>query len=596
MAQRTHLLKATAASNSPRAVTETSSALGAETRPAAIGWAKVIRGAFPVALFLLGTALLLIQLGAHPAYAYNWESYTSWRFFAWWDNPSTSILDINDGLMTDSGDSPLVVPIIWLSFKILGVGLLAMRLPVALVTAASLPLTWIVGRRLVGERAAVLAAVLLSLLPSYLIYGRTATTVGISLVPALITIYLLIRALQEPRRAKWLVLLQLMLILNSFAYSPIRFLWPISVALFLVEIPFRREVRRRLALGLLITVFTLPLVLAVIESDRGFNPIATVGDYYYARGEQVFAWADDPEQYAYFLEPTNEEAAAGRLHGSEEELAWRLIKKNAGDFTNLLLDRDTAPAITQFWNPHGRLYFGFLVPFFLIGLVRSLLNVFRRTEDRVLLACSWGFSLPLLLTSQVHIGRLIYALPFICLFVASGLLWIVDFTLARRRDFQPRWLPAVVTSTAALLLVVATARASWVDYRNEPPPIRDERIIAQLAASANEIAGSGGNAVLVRADDNPETEAITVSTYRIGLDNRYQFVNLRALTPFPTGNGKSAVIYGVVLPLLDKPDRIPAYCSNTYFVDPEIMPDYREKTSGASSDCGHPLRTEALVT
>src|SRR5215211_5990227 len=67
--------------------------------------------ALPTALLLLGTALLLVRLGQHPDYAYNWESYTSWRIFAWWDNPSTSIFELNDGLMTDSGASPLLAPI-----------------------------------------------------------------------------------------------------------------------------------------------------------------------------------------------------------------------------------------------------------------------------------------------------------------------------------------------------------------------------------------------------------------------------------------------------------------------------------------------------
>src|SRR5215211_3810390 len=144
--------------------------------PAIARWQSLV---LPTVLFLFGVALLLFRLGQHPNYAYNWESYTSWRFFTWWDNPSTSIFELNDGLMTDSGASPLIAPIVWVGFKALGVSILAMRLPVALVTALALPLTWVVGRRLVGDRAAVLAAVMLGLLPSFLIYGRTATNVGI---------------------------------------------------------------------------------------------------------------------------------------------------------------------------------------------------------------------------------------------------------------------------------------------------------------------------------------------------------------------------------------------------------------------------------
>jgi 4-amino-4-deoxy-L-arabinose transferase-like glycosyltransferase len=566
-----------------------------EAKHRALDRATILNYAIPVILLSFALALLLVRLGQHPAYAYNWESYTSWRFFSWWDNPSTSIFELNDGLMTDSGASPLLAPIIWLSFKVFGVGLFAMRIPVALVTAMALPLTWVVGRRLVGDRAAVLAAVLLGLLPSFLIYGRTATNVGISLVPFLITVYLLIRTLKEPHRSQWLALLQLMLVLNSYAYSPIRFLWPISIALFVAELIFQRDARRRLAIGLLVTIVTLPLVLAFIEPEHEYNPLAAIGDYYYARGEQVFAWDGDPELYKFFLEPTTEEVVKGQLLGSEEELAWRLVKKNGRSLTNLLLDRDTEPAIIQFWNPHGRLYFGFLAPFFLLGLLQSLWNVRRRTEDRVLQGCVWGFSLPLLLTSQIHIGRLVFVLPFVCFFVASGLFWLVDFFIVRWRNLLPRSLPATIAAGAAVLLVVATARASWVDYRDALLPTRDERIISQLSANAGEIAASGGNAVLIRAGDNPETEAITVSTYRLRLDDTYRFVNLRTAIPERTDAGKPAIFFGLLLPFLDNPESVPSFCENTYFVDPELVQQFKDQTSDDAGRCGHTVRYVELV-
>jgi 4-amino-4-deoxy-L-arabinose transferase-like glycosyltransferase len=597
MAQPTRQVQASSADHSVRhplvtSQTETKAELDRAKPVVAVTWQS---NAIPIGLFLFAATLLLFKLGKHPDYAYNWESYTTWRFFAWWDNPSTSIFELNDGLMTDSGSSPFVAPLIWIGFKLLGVGLLALRLPGALAVATVLPLTWVVGRRLVGERAALLGAFLLGLLPAFLLYGRTATNVAISLVPALITIYVLIRALKEPRRLQWLALLQLMFVLNSYSYSPIRFLWPISIALFATEVLFQPKVRRRLALGLLVTVATLPLVLAFIDPATEFNPASAVGDYFHARGEQVFAWDGDPELYKFYLEPTREEVIMGRLLGSEQDLAWRLVKRNATSFTNLLLDRDTTPAIIDFWNPHGRLYFVFLVPFFLLGVAKSLWKLFRRTEDRVLQACMWGFSLPLLLTSQVHIGRLIYILPLVCLFTASGLFWLVDVVVARWRHPRIRRLPSIAMAATALLLLVATARASWSDYRDAPPPVRDERIIAQLKAGAGEIAASNGNAVLVRAGDNHEVEAINVSTYRLQLDDTYQFVDIGAGQTVEVDDGKPALLYGLVLRLLDNPDAVPSFCENTYYVDSEVLSQFSTKTSDAMTRCGHPVRYVELA-
>src|SRR3954453_23199441 len=55
------------------------------------------------ALFIFSAALLVFKLGQHPAFVYNWESYNSFRFFPWWDHPSTVIFHVNEGLMSDAG-------------------------------------------------------------------------------------------------------------------------------------------------------------------------------------------------------------------------------------------------------------------------------------------------------------------------------------------------------------------------------------------------------------------------------------------------------------------------------------------------------------
>jgi 4-amino-4-deoxy-L-arabinose transferase-like glycosyltransferase len=146
-------------------------------------------------LYLLALALLLFRLDSHPAYPHNWEHYTVWRLLDFRERPTLSVLRFDDGLMTDSGQSPLIVFPVWVASMVGLDWLIAMRLPVVLLSALAVPLLWIVGRRLIEEPAALLAAVLLALSPVFLLYGRTATTVGLSLVPALLTVYVLTRML-----------------------------------------------------------------------------------------------------------------------------------------------------------------------------------------------------------------------------------------------------------------------------------------------------------------------------------------------------------------------------------------------------------------
>ncbi|MFL5758256.1 MAG: glycosyltransferase family 39 protein [Thermomicrobiales bacterium] len=549
----------------------------------------------PPALFLVSAAILLFKLGQHPPFSYNWESYTIRDFFHFWDHPSTAIFNVSEGLMTDSGRSPLLVPLIWVSMKVFGVGLLALRLPGALTSAFAVPLTWLVGCRLVSARAGLLSAALLALLPAFLLYGRTGTIVALSLVPALITLYCLLRALKEPRQWEWLALLQVTLIVSVYAYSPIRILWPISVALFVVEMALHREERRRLAITCLVTILVLPIFLTFFQGTSNHNPKAAIRDYYNARGETALSWHGNPELYKPYLKMTPEEQAAGHLIGSERQLMWRLIKQNGKNLEHLYLDRDTKHAIIDFWNPHGRLYFTFLVPFFLLGLVRSLWGVFRRTEDRVLQACFWGFSLPLLLTSNVHIGRLIYIMPIVCIFIALGLFTVLDFLLPRLRLTRVDHLPAIAVAVAALILIGVTAKASLADFRVSPPaPVREETI-AQLDADADQIKAHGENAVLVRPVLGMEFESIEASVLRLSLDDEYQFVDISLGAPVSTRTeGKPALMYGLVLDSLQHSDSIPTYCTNRYYVYSGALPQFLELTKSAPVQCGHPLDYVAL--
>ena len=159
-------------------------------------------------MYLLAVVALLSPwpFSAHPPWAYNWEGYTVWRWSTFWEAPSGPALEIwapTDGLMTDSGQGPLVGLPVALGIAVGGLNVEAMRVPVSLLAAAAVPLLWLLGRRVVGTGPATLAALLLATSPVFLFYGRTATLVGVSLVPLLLMTLVLVQVLQAKPDEGW---------------------------------------------------------------------------------------------------------------------------------------------------------------------------------------------------------------------------------------------------------------------------------------------------------------------------------------------------------------------------------------------------------
>jgi hypothetical protein len=558
-------------------------------------------------LYLLGAVLLTVRIGLHPANAYNWENYTAWGVFQFWDGlwSGSDLWKLNDGLMTDSGESPLVVLPVWLGWKLFGVGPVGLRAPLVLIGALALPLTWLVGRRLVGPWAALLGAIFLAISPVFLLYGRTATLVGISLVPALLTIYALLHLLRPAELllrpwVGWLVALQVLLVADSYAYSVLRFLWLIALVLFAVELTVRTGEWRRLAPALVVTALVLPAALTYLghRDGYGWNPKEAVVRYYNGRGEQILRLNEAPQGYRYYLRQSDEEAATGGPQGTTGELAWRLIRQNAEDYLKLNLDWQTRPAITDYWNPQGRLYHRLLVPFFLLGMVVALVRFWRPAagvEARAMLGLFFGFGLPLFLTSRVHIGRLIFALPFLFLLVGFGVVLLAS---GRAPGAWRGWWDRAGARVALLaaILVALTAQDAWADYHVAPAPSR-EWWTAQTLTSQAAAARAAGGAALVAADGvGAEIEAIDGAAYRLLSDESYRYVNLAELPrgaqpPAAEAGDERPVLYvGRILDRLRDPATMPGLCTTLYFVRPDAEDAFLQATNGGRpAGCRAPL-------
>jgi 4-amino-4-deoxy-L-arabinose transferase-like glycosyltransferase len=550
--------------------------------------------AVPVGLYGLAAGLLLAGIGDHPGFSYNWEDFTIQHTFAFLRHPSWDLFGLTEGLMTDSGKSPLVLPLIWLGFKVGGVGLAAMRAPIALVAALAGPLLWLVGRRLVGPGVAGLAAVLLALSPVFLLYGRTATNVGLSLVPMLASVYTLQRVLAQPRRWGWLLALQGLLLLSAYAYAPIRFLWPLSLGLLALAWLRQPAVRRPLALAVALTALTLPAALSVTQ---GTAPLPAINAYYNGRGEQIRALTDRTQSFARYLHVSPQEQAAAAVL-PPAALAARLLLQNATDYLKLLLDWETRPTLVDYWNAQGRQYAPVLVPFFWIGLAGAAWRARRHFDDRMQLILFFGFSLPLLLTSGVHVGRLIFALPFLLLLTARGIAGVLGWLQARWTAWQARragpgaaWLQVGLPVVLPVALVAVVAWSTWVDYSPDPPPTAEARIAAQLRADLPQVRQQGGGVALVLGGAaGLEVETINSSAYRVELADVYRLVNLAEESDpvVDLADPRPPLYVGALLDRLAEPGQVPGYCINTYYVTPALEEPFLTVMQRRRAVCAQP--------
>jgi 4-amino-4-deoxy-L-arabinose transferase-like glycosyltransferase len=561
----------------------------------ATGRSPLITPIILLGLYLVAALLLLIRLGAHPAYAYDWEPYTAYGLFAFWDRPTFAILRATEGLITDSSFSPLVILPGWLAFAFGGVGLLPMRVATALVAAGAVPLLWWTGRHFVGNWAAALAALLLALSPVFLLYGRTATLVALSLVPALATIEALRRVLHHPGDRRWLLALQAALIVDSYCYAPIRFLWLIALAFLGLQAARRHTHWPTLRRAFLVTLL-VPWLAISITSLR--DPATALATYFEGRGEHVFGLSITPEQYGSYLRPDPSNPNPGPPQGNRLSLAAQLIAQNTGDLANLLLDRDTLPALTASNTARGRLYPAFLVPFLALGLLVAAIGARRRLEDQLLLVLSAAWTLPMIFTSKVHVARLIFFLPLLCLLVASGatrpIQWLAARSAAR---FNPRRASLAGILAATLIaapLVPAIAAATWRDYHKSPPLPADANIAATLRDAA--ATHPPAIALVLRPDQGEDPtegvgEATQVAALRLALDPFYHFISLYSPeTPPQTTTNPSRIplYYGNLLANLNNPSATLLPCNAVFYVTRLALDQFQARYQAQRNTCGEP--------
>ena len=332
------------------------------------------------------------------------------------------------------------------------------------------------------------------------------------------------------------------------------------------------------------------------------DPLAAALGYFHARGEQVVAMSANPVEAGSYL----------RTPALDAEAGWQplrlLVMQNAADLGNLVRDHGTGPVPLDFWNERGRFWPWFFAPFAVVGAAAAIWKAFRGSEDltgsrrlrgvratqasplqarcphgpvpqaircretgTVLLPLilALGLALPLLLTSRVHVGRLLPVLPFALLVVAAG-VWVVAGGLAKIAQRvgaaeAARWI-APWLAGAILLPAMASARVEMASPVGES---RESRIAAAMAAWQDEARERGGAVLIEPPDLGDEIERVHAATYRLGLDDVYRFVDLHNDAAEADVDPRPSLFWRGALAALQD-GKLARPCDRLWFVMPEI--------------------------
>ena len=327
--------------------------------------------------------------------------------------------------------------------------------------------------------------------------------------------------------------------------------------------------------------------ITALDFEHKHDPFVSVGYFYSGRGEQI----------------ANLIATAAPVSAADQ--AWNLFTKNVGEMSNLFLDRNTHPAPIDYWNPRGRLMPWWVLPMLLIGLGRAVWLSRRRTgyRWRTLVLVFFGFTLPLLLTSQVHIGRLIFAVPLICLLAALGVITLTD-VVARLIPRLLRRTPATDTArsegglsfslTCMALLAVGIALSTQQDYTVDWPSTYEMNVTKLLLRQVDAAKARGGGVALVTNDLKKLTlEEINSNQYRLALRSTYRYYNIATgdVDPrFTRIDTRPPLYIGGLLDKLKQPNTIPSYCKNIYDVAPDLLPQFKALIAAHRAECPAPIQ------
>jgi hypothetical protein len=196
----------------------------------------------------------------------------------WYDEAFTPVHVLHSGLgatlravVHHENTPPLWYLLAWVDARLFGDGALALRLPSALAGILTVPVVWAIGRRLGGQRAALIAAAIVAVNPLFVWYSQEARAYGLFVLLSALAMLCFVRALQAPTRGRMAAFAlagALALLTHYFAVFLL-----IPMALWLLA---ERE-RRRAALPALGALTLVGLALIPLISAQGGHGTQWIG-------------------------------------------------------------------------------------------------------------------------------------------------------------------------------------------------------------------------------------------------------------------------------------------------------------------------------
>ncbi len=123
----------------------------------------------------------------------------------WYDEAYVPVHTLHPSLMATlrsvehrENTPPLWYVLIWGWSRVFGTGMLALRLPSALVGIATVPVAWGIGQQLAGRRAAIATAALVATNPLFVWYSQEARAYGLFVLMAALAMWCWLRADASP--------------------------------------------------------------------------------------------------------------------------------------------------------------------------------------------------------------------------------------------------------------------------------------------------------------------------------------------------------------------------------------------------------------
>ena len=171
--------------------------------------------------------------------------------------------------------SPVYIYLLVPFIKIFGLNAWGVRLPAALFGVLAVYLTYLIGRRLYGDKVGLWAAFLLAVSPWHLMLSRPGYEAGVALMLLLLGVYLLILAVDQ-RNLKYWVLSAIAFGLGPHTYNSAKIVVPIIVVYLVFMLRKKIVLKNLIVFGSILVIFATPLLLN-LSSGRAQGRYKQVG-------------------------------------------------------------------------------------------------------------------------------------------------------------------------------------------------------------------------------------------------------------------------------------------------------------------------------